>query len=172
MALLIRENVHISIFKIVNHFNYIIDFDAKKKMALMIKIKRKWLYIIENVGFGSWEEHFAREVITKCLAFVFMKEYEEMCCTLVSKETSWDSCHYRSMSNLFLLPFCIREQAFAKHCLKEETQLSHLYIFSLLEKIKSDSKNGLEIIAFFMLWNSRVRYFQQLTSKARAEWLI
>lgn len=70
--------------------------------------------------------------------------------------------HVKSVS------FNLLYQAFAKHCLKEEIQLSHLYIFSILEKIKADSKNGLEIIASFMLCNSRVRHFQQLNSKIRA----
>lgn len=37
MALLVKENVHISIFKVVNHFIYIIDSDVKKNMNLMMK---------------------------------------------------------------------------------------------------------------------------------------
>lgn len=116
------------------------------------------------LGLGVEEEHFAREVIAKCLGFVFMKEYGGRCSTLVPKELSRDSCHYCSMSSLFLLIFCI-----AKHCLKEETQLSHLYIFSILKKIKANSKNGLDEIASFMLCNSRVRHFEQLNSKIRAQ---
>lgn len=54
MALLVKENVHISIFKVVNHFIYIIDSDVKKNMNLMMKrITIPWFDRIASVEFGS-----------------------------------------------------------------------------------------------------------------------